>query len=1026
MPCRGSYSNTDFMSEIDQIGEICQKFATSYLIVAGDFNVDQGKSNDTRVKYLKKFLSANKLSEIFPIHTPTFRHHNGKHTSKIDYIFISENLRAAISTAEYKVLDHDPHNTSTHSPLILKLLLKDPMARKEIIEKRKWVGKPLWSRCDQSVYTENISKYLNTNVHPSSPDDAINYLTEVILKVTSECTPHTRQRPKSSPWNPTIAQCLRDSRAADADWKRANNPPPPHTLYTRRREAQRNFRSAQRIQAAISRNRNLEILHSASADNSKLFFSIIRKQRGNTSSNTKELFYNGKLYTDDLLPIWREHFATLATPSTDPNFNIDSLNMATEDVANLSKLCETSTLPPIPITKAEVARAIQSLKKKKASDGSGLSAEHLQMAIDPITSFLTPIINEVLATSYYPITVKEGIMHPVHKKGKKISIPGNHRGITVSPLIGKVLDSISLRHQQSATPSRLHKLQFGFTPEKSGTHAAFLLNEALAEAKDTKLPLYVATLDVQKAFDVVKHESLLCKLFQQGLVGRWFKLKQDSYRNLTAKVKWEGKTSEPFAILQGNGQGKLPSPDDYLSYLVQNLINLAKSLLGFSIGTTDIATPTCADDMLVLASNMYELQALLEIIVDYANKEHYIIHPDKSMIIPFNLSSSSQKEFLLANKPWSINGNDLPVNEEMVHVGVQRDLKGADPTIQHRTSLGRRTLFALMGAGMVGKNGLPVMTCLHIYEIYVLPRVTYGLECLRISKTNFKTLELFQRSILRPLLDLPDRVAIPSLYILTGAMPMDAIIHQKALAFLHALVKTEGPTRDIILRQYAIKGKTSKSWVIYVKELLQTYSLPTILELLQDFPSKSHWKKQVKNAILEKITEDIEDEATTKSTLRYLNHKYSYNTGHLAVTEVRSPREVRRAGIKLRLLTGTYTLQSSQLTFGKVTTDQCLMCQSAGEDTKHFLLECAYLNDSRRPYLIQIDTLIPHVYMHRYTVFNNNCLLVQLLLDPGHPSIIQYIDLPKQYRIELETISRNMCFKLHTVRALYMLKRINK
>ena len=149
-------------------------------------------------------------------------------------------------------------------------------------------------------------------------------------------------------------------------------------------------------------------------------------------------------------------------------------------------------------------------------------SEHLQLSTLSIAQFLTPVINRTLITVTHPKSLKEGIIHPVHKNGKPKDLPGNYRGITFSPLIGKVLDKICLGHQQVATEERNHSLQFGFTPGRSGIHAAFLLTESLAEAKDRGTTLFVAAVDVQKAFDVIRHESLLEKLYEQECgSGRW-------------------------------------------------------------------------------------------------------------------------------------------------------------------------------------------------------------------------------------------------------------------------------------------------------------------------------------------------------------------------------------------------------------------------------------------------------------------------------------------------------------------------
>jgi hypothetical protein len=672
----------------------------------------------------------------------------------------------------------------------------------------------------------------------------------------------------------------------------------------------------------------------------------------------------------------------------------------------------------VPITTFEVSEAIQSLKKKKASDGSGLTAEHLQMAVEPVSKFLTPVINEIVATGHIPDSLKEGIIHPVHKKNKDKSLPGNYRGITVSPVIGKLMDKIFLLHQQISTPLREHPLQFGFTAKRSGTHAAFILNECVAECQDRGVPLFVASLDVQKAFDVVRHESLLDKLFQQGLLGKWWCLKEDSYRNLKGKVLWEGNESKLFNIKQGNRQGGLSSPDDYKSYIVDLLNNLSRTNAGFYIGSINVCAPTCADDMLVLSSNMFELQLLLLMVAAYANSEHYIIHPDKSMILPLNISSNHEQQNLVELKPWSINDRCLPVKTELTHVGIARNIKGITPTVESRISLGRRTLYAMMGSGLHGLNGLPVPTSVHLYNIYIMPRATYGLEVLSLKGAHLTSLTLFHRSTLRSILGIPDRTAIPALHILTGVLPMKAILDIKTLCFLHSLIDTGGTTRDIILRQYATKKNTSKSWVIYVKKLLQLYSLPTIYDIFTDAPTKQQWKKTVKHAVISETEKVLENDCLGNSTLHYLNPQFQHSLPHQAVLSVSNPREVTRSNIKLRLLSGTYTLESSQKTFKRSSSDTCTLCGFEQEDTTHFILNCQALRNITDHYLLQIQNCIPYVFQLRETILRDHKLLTRLILDSTHPLIADPLPLSKESREHLECITRSLCFALHTKRSI--------
>ena len=74
--------------------------------------------------------------------------------------------------------------------------------------------------------------------------------------------------------------------------------------------------------------------------------------------------------------------------------------------------------------------------------------------------------------------------------------------------------------------------------------------------------MYIAALDVQKAFDVVDHQFLLHKLYVDGIAGDDWLLK-DLYTSMTARVKWDGFFSSPFIIKQVVRQGDILSASYY-------------------------------------------------------------------------------------------------------------------------------------------------------------------------------------------------------------------------------------------------------------------------------------------------------------------------------------------------------------------------------------------------------------------------------------------------------------------------------
>jgi len=150
-------------------------------------------------------------------------------------------------------------------------------------------------------------------------------------------------------------------------------------------------------------------------------------------------------------------------------------------------------------------------------DQYSLTAEHMQNAIIPVTEYITPVINRILNNGEIPTLIKEGSILPIHKKGKAANDLSNYRGITITLRAMKILDKILLLHQKQEVQST-HHLQYGFTEGRSWLGAAVLLTENIAEASDLKITLFVAVMDVQKAFDVVNHESLLVKYSNRGLL----------------------------------------------------------------------------------------------------------------------------------------------------------------------------------------------------------------------------------------------------------------------------------------------------------------------------------------------------------------------------------------------------------------------------------------------------------------------------------------------------------------------------
>ena len=1013
MPCRGKYTTQDFEEELDQLSELVVKYQETHIILTGDMNVDIS-ADSARAKSLLRLMSDNALTEPGEFTGPTFIHHNGRHSSRIDYIFVNNNWDSK-KTIEYKPLQDEALNTSTHCPLILKTSLKLDTSQKEIKPKKKLN----WRKADTEGYTKAVGDALDDPqiLTHSNPEDALQFLMKTLTIASDLCVPSSSSIPKQSPWNKDIANLLKSCRDVNKAWKQAGKPPHPHRLFISRKSFRKQLRQAQRLENTARRMSTYNSIMAAHSVDLRTFYRLVNQQRGTSASITNELVYDGTTFTENLIEAWMLHFSNLAKPRSMPQFNSALLTSNEIAVENLKSSLLSDVLPlTIPITATEVAMAISSLKKNKAKDEFDITAEHLQHASSSIAAFITPTVNEIFNTGVIPQCLKSGIIHPIHKKGKETNNPANYRGITITPLLSKVIDKILLAHQRTVVPST-HALQYGFTEGRSCLSAALILSECLSECADLKKPLFAAVLDVQKAFDVINHATLLHKYHSNGLNGNWWMLKESALNGMTARVSYGGELSEEFLISQGSRQGGISSPEDYKIYQLDLLNSISEQRIGLHIGSIPVPTPTCADDMLLLADNFTDLQLLLDMTSSYANDERYIIHPEKTVIAPFNISPEFFS-YIKDAQPFMLDSTAMCVEQTFTHLGIKRSVNkrtsNMDPSVAERLGVARRTAYSLMGAGLHGCNGQPPLISLHMYNIYIIPRFTYGLEVLCLSAVDIKALEKQHRSFIKSILHLPKNTANCALNILTGTLPVEGIIDSKIFKFLHQALSQEGVLRDIILRQHACKQQSSHSWVVYVEEKLRKYSLPNIINI--DNFTKDKWKKLVTCQISVHWKEKLGLEAEDKSSVKYLNPLFVMGTPHLALSKIDNSIACRRATIKCKLLTGTLMLQSLRVTYKQAYSANCLLCSNGDETVTHFLLKCHALATERGRFLPTFKNCVNFTQINKPLLDTNEETLVQLLIDPTSESISSLFDLQTSTLDKMEDISRKLCASLYNKR----------
>ena len=548
-----------------------------------------------------------------------------------------------------------------------------------------------------------------------------------------------------------------------------------------------------------------------------------------------------------------------------------------------------------------------------------------------------------------------------------------------------------------------------------GMYAGLIISEAFFEAKDNQTELLMETLDAEKAFDIVWHDSLLRKLFNDGVGGDLWLLVKSLHTHANTSIKWNGDLSDEIILQQGIRQGAKLSTLMYKRFNNSLLDQLENCGEGVKIGASDVSSPTCADDIALLAENQTDAQILTNTVHTASCKDRFIINPSKSEIVKFKTAKKQAKVVQV-----QLGGQNISQVSQAIHLGVERN-ENNTPDTQKRIETARKTMYALLGSGMHGKNGISPVITIQMWNTFVLPRLLHGIELLDIRKKDLTDLELYQRKVLKQLQNLPERTASVAVLALVGAKTIEAQIDIKILTtFINIAMDPSTIEHQIALRQLLVKTDESSSWFIKVKHILHKYDLPEPEYLLQNIRSdrsKQYWKRVMKRHVDSFWHFQNQQEVNEKSTLSHfrLQENSARFPHQLWLGSKYSPSASRKAAIKAKIVTNTYRLQSNKAKFNKYEVNPtCVMCDEGDETREHFILTCKALSQKRDPYLARLTNILTPILGNLDT---NTEKLFELIVDCSSTRLDSNLTENNNIQSQIESIGRDLLYTLHCQRA---------
>jgi hypothetical protein len=351
--------------------------------------------------------------------------------------------------------------------------------------------------------------------------------------------------------------------------------------------------------------------------------------------------------------------------------------------------------------------------------------------------------------------------------------------------------------------------------------------------------------------------------------------------------------------------------------------------------------PTLADDVTLISNDPHELLTMLDIQSHHSNKLRYQINEQKSVILVFNDNDSNT---------WYLTGKPMSLVSNSTHLGIKRDKQsdtGTKMVVKKRMVTARRTVYSLIGAGLHGLNGVNSYIAIHMIQIYVIPRLLYGLDVIKFMNEDIKNVSLYQRKLLKQIQNLPERTSNAAALLLLGQIDIESEIHKRILKLFGSIIRNEHSVeRKLALRQLAMQNHQSGSWFVKVVELAELYGLPSAYDLLDTPPGKYQWKQLVNKAVYSYHSNILKEEAQTKSSLKYIyfNNSKDGKVHNISKSCGSEPYAVSLAAMKAKIATGTIILQKQVSRFSNNTkTPICQLCSKEIEDILHFIVRCSAL-----------------------------------------------------------------------------------
>jgi hypothetical protein len=476
----------------------------------------------------------------------------------VDYVLIRQRDRSMIM--DVTVIRNEPC-IPQHKLMICKLVLKDQIKRRKENVKSKCKVWRLKEAGVQKEFGDRVQVAEGKRDRSGGTVESIwTEMKECLLGAADEVCGRTKGRPRHQEswwWNDECAKAVAEKKrlfilkeeSRKGEKLRAAE---DKIAYERAKCA------AKKVISRVKEAERKEWSESLEKENEKgtifkVVKQVVRKNRdvvgGGCMKNGQ-----GKVVVDEdeIKEVWRNHYEKLLNEEFE--WQKDDLEADRHEV---------QVQENIVIEEGEVRAAIRRMKTDKAAGPTGVVAEMLKASGDGGVRWMTDLCNAVVKEGTIPNDWCKSWIVSVYKgKGDALEC-GSYRGIKLLEHAMKVLErviEVRLRKMIDVEDIKLDDMQFGFRAGRGTIDAIFVVRQMQERYLQKKKELWMAFVDLEKAFDRVPRQVVWWALRQLGVGEEYIAVIKAMYAGAMTSVKVMGGESKGFEVKVGVHQGSILSP----------------------------------------------------------------------------------------------------------------------------------------------------------------------------------------------------------------------------------------------------------------------------------------------------------------------------------------------------------------------------------------------------------------------------------------------------------------------------------